>query len=151
MKDFVEKMSADELISKVFLGRVLAMTMLTLQSIGAWSEKQEGKPREPDTDFVYSMLEPGEQLVRELLHTDLIGTDLLIEYVKKFAMTTELVGEREGTGMSKTEYTVDAAKEEGKRLVGLACSVSAEKLNKGTIPELLHKIEALRTRDGWLS
>jgi hypothetical protein len=145
MKDFVEKMSADELISKVFLGRVLAMTMLTLQSIGAWSEKQEDKPREPDTDFVYSMLEPGEQLVRELLHTDLIGTDLLIEYVKKFAMTAELVGEREGTGMSKTEYTVDAAKEEGKRLVGLACSVSAEKLNKGTIPELLHKMEALRT------
>lgn len=59
-------------------------------------------------------------------------------------MTAELAGKRDGTGMSKREYTVSAVKEEGKRLLGLATAISKDKLNKGTIPELLGEIEALR-------
>jgi hypothetical protein len=91
------------------------------------------------------MLTPGERLVREILHTDSLGTDLLIEYIKKFAMSDKLVGEREGAGMSKREHTVDAAKNEGKHLVGLATAVTKSKLDEGTIPELLQEIEALNT------
>lgn len=42
-------------------GRVLAKMMITLESMAAWSEGD--KPREPDTEYVYSMLEPRERLV----------------------------------------------------------------------------------------
>ena len=72
-------------------GRTLTKIMLVLESMCAWTEKQEDKPRELNADAVYSMLMLGERLPTELLHTDSLGMDLVIRYVKKFSCSREEV------------------------------------------------------------
>lgn len=80
---------------KRYDARVLAKTMLLLKSLGAWSDNQASKPREPDTDSVYSMVNQGEKLLTELFHTDSIGTDLVTNYIKKFSCSLMHEGEEE--------------------------------------------------------
>ena len=74
--------------------------MLTLKSIGAWAEGSGKKPREPDTESVYSMQQQNEWLQKVLLHTDSIGECLVTAYVKKFTCSRERVTERKDTGLT---------------------------------------------------
>jgi hypothetical protein len=82
-------------------GRVLAHVMGVLDSIGAWCEQPNSKPREQDKESVYSLEKIGERLPTEILHSNSIGTDLVAAYAKKFACSHERVIKREGTGLRK--------------------------------------------------
>ena len=130
---------------KRYDGRVLTKTMLTLDSISAWSEDENKKPREKDTEAVYSLEESGERLLTEILHTDSLGTALVIEYAKKFPCSRDKVVKRENTGLYKRDYTARGSKEECAKLVTLATSISKTALEKvGTIEGLKSELMKLQ-------
>jgi hypothetical protein len=126
-------------------GLVLTKMMLTLKSIGAWAEGSGKKPREPDTESVYSMQQQNERLQKELLHTDSIGECLVTAYVKKFTCSRERVTERKDTGLTPRNYTDEGSKALRKKKVALATSTSKKTIDaSGYIDDIKNELNRLK-------
>jgi hypothetical protein len=126
-------------------GLVLTKMMLTLKSIGAWAEGSGKKPREPDTESVYSMQQQDERLQKEMLHTDSIGEGLVTAYVKKFTCSRERVTERKDTGLTPRNYTVEGSKALRKKKVALATSTSKKTIDaSGYIDDIKNELNRLK-------
>jgi hypothetical protein len=76
------------------------------------------------------MLQLGKKIPTDLLHTDSLGMNLGIQYIKKFSCSREEVTSRENTGLSKRDCMVDATQWEQKRLITLATSTVKDSISK---------------------
>lgn len=119
--------------------------MLTLEFIGAWTEDNDDKPREPETDSVYSMQHPGERLHKEILFIDSIGEALVSDYVKRFTLSKVPVAEGEKTRLVPRDYSAAGSEALQQKKVALAISTSETLVaGSGSINDLKNELNKFR-------
>jgi hypothetical protein len=123
-------------------GLDLPKMMLTLKLIAEGSGK---KPREPDTESVYSMQQQDKRLQKEMFHTDSIGDGLVTAYVKKFMCSRKRVTERKDTGLTRQNYTVKGSKALQKKKEALATLTSKKPIDtSGYINDIKNELNRLK-------